>query len=101
MAPQTTTAELAALRAELANPAAPSVRPALGPTERPAAEPELAERNEHESQIQQFVQELQAALNDATEGAEGLIAEHPLPSVSAAFLLGLSVGWLAARGVRS
>jgi ElaB/YqjD/DUF883 family membrane-anchored ribosome-binding protein len=49
-------------------------------------------------QFGQFLQELQSALDEATESAEDLIAEHPLPSVSAAFLLGLAVGWLAARG---
>jgi hypothetical protein len=101
MATQTTSAELAALRAELANPAAPCVGPAPDGTKRPAADAALAERNESESQIEQFLHELQAALNDATEGAESVIADHPIPSVSAAFLLGLSVGWLAARGVGS
>jgi hypothetical protein len=49
-------------------------------------------------QIEQLVQELQSGLDEVTGDTGDLIAEHPLPSVAAAFLLGLAVGWLAARG---
>jgi ElaB/YqjD/DUF883 family membrane-anchored ribosome-binding protein len=93
MPQQTAAAELAGLRAELENPAAASSRPAAA-----TAEPPPAERSESQLQIERFLQELQSALDEMTESTEHLIAEHPLPSVSAAFLLGLAVGWLAARG---
>jgi ElaB/YqjD/DUF883 family membrane-anchored ribosome-binding protein len=93
MPQQTAAAELAGLRAELEKPAAASSRPAAAPVE-----PPLSERSESQLQIEQFLQDLQSALSEATERTEDLIAEHPLPSVSAAFLLGLAVGWVAARG---
>jgi ElaB/YqjD/DUF883 family membrane-anchored ribosome-binding protein len=93
MARQTSVVELAALRAELEKPAPAPGRPATVVTEPPPAE-----RSESRLQIEQFVQELQSALDEVTEDTEDLIAEHPLPSVAAAFLLGLAVGWLTARG---
>jgi hypothetical protein len=49
-------------------------------------------------QIEQLLRELQSALAEVTEDTEDVIAEHPLPSVGAAFLLGVAVGWMAARG---
>ena len=80
-AEHTVAAELAALRGEM---------------ERAAAAP-AAERSEGHLQVEQLLQELQSVLSEAAEGAGEVIAEHPLPSVSAAFFLGLAVGWLAAR----
>jgi hypothetical protein len=96
MAQRATTAELAELRAELERPAPARGRPATVATEQPPAEP-----SESQLQIEQFLQDLQSAFNEVAEDTENLIAEHPLPSVSAAFLLGVAVGWLAARGVRT
>ena len=94
---QSAAAELAELRAELEKSAVASSRAAAAPAEPlPAGAPPV-ELSESQLQIEQVLQELQSALGDATESAEDVIAEHPLASVSAAFLLGLAVGWLAAR----
>lgn len=94
MAEQSTVLELAALRAELEKPAPAPNRPATVTAEQPPAGP-----SESQLQIEQFLHDLQSALNEVAEDTENVIAEHPLPSVSAAFLLGVAVGWLAARGV--
>jgi hypothetical protein len=93
MAQPTAVVELAALRAELERPV-----PAPGGPAPTAAEPPRAEQSELRVQIEQLVQELQSGLDEVTEGTEDLIAEHPLPSVAAAFLLGVAVGWVVARG---
>jgi len=95
-------AELAELRAELQKPAA-AIPPAAAPAAAaagaapPSAVSPPAAQSEGQSQIEQLLEDLQSALSEAAEDAEDMIAEHPLPSVSAAFLLGLAVGWLAAR----
>lgn len=93
MPQQTAVTELAELRAQLETPAAVASSPVAAAVPSPTVD-----RSESQLQIERLLQELHSALNDATENAEGLIAEHPLGSVSAAFLLGLAVGWLAARG---
>lgn len=85
-------AELAALRAELERAAS-----AASPPGAPGAAPPAAEKSESQVQIERLLQDLRSVLNEAAVGAEDVIAEHPLPSVSAAFVLGLAVGWLAAR----
>ena len=92
MPAQSATAELAGLRAELEKPAAAS-RPAAAP----AADAPPARQTEAQLQIEHVLQDLQSALSEAAENAQDIITEHPLPSVSAAFLLGVAVGWLAAR----
>ena len=84
-------AELAELRAELER------RATSKPPTAPAEERRTAEPSEDQAQLQQLLHELQSVLGDAAQGAEGVIVEHPLASVSAAFLLGLAVGWRAAR----
>jgi len=94
---QTTSAELAALRAELDKPAVVSSRPAAAAVELPRSAPPPGERSESEVQVDRFLQELQSALDDVAASTEDLIADHPLPAVSAAFLLGVAVGWVAAR----
>jgi len=94
MAQNPVAAELAALRAELDRAAAASSPPAASRAEPDAAE---HEQSEGQLQIERLLQELQSVLSGAAGGAEELIAEHPLPSVSAAFLLGLAVGWAASR----
>jgi len=91
--PTDVVAELAELRAQLEQ-AAGAANPPAAPGS--AATPE--EPADGHAQIAGLLQELQSLLSGAAEGAEDVIAEHPLPSVSAAFLLGLAVGWLAARG---
>jgi ElaB/YqjD/DUF883 family membrane-anchored ribosome-binding protein len=97
MPQQTTSAELAALRAELDKPAVVSSRPAAAAAELPLSASPPRERSESEVQVEHFLQELQSALDDVAANTEDLIAEHPLPAVSAAFLLGVAVGWVAAR----
>ena len=86
-------AELAELRAELEKAGAASI-----PRGAPDPEPPASEPSESRRQIERLLEELQSVLSESAEGAEEAIAEHPLPSVSAAFLLGLAVGWLARRG---
>ena len=91
------TAELVGLRAELEKPAAAS-RPAAAPASAaPAADAPPAVQTEAQLHIEQVLQDLQSALSEAAEDAEDIITEHPLPSISASFLLGVAVGWLAAR----
>jgi ElaB/YqjD/DUF883 family membrane-anchored ribosome-binding protein len=97
MPAQSATAELVGLRAELEKPAAAS-RPAAAPeAAAPADDVPPAGQTEAQLHIEQVLQDLQSALSEAAENAEDIITEHPLPSVSAAFLLGVAVGWLAAR----
>jgi hypothetical protein len=87
MPAQSATAELAGLRAELEKPAAAS-RPAAAP----AADAPPAGQTEAQLHIEQVLQDLQSALSEAAQNAEDIITEHPLPSGSAAFLLGVAVG---------
>ncbi|HLN11211.1 MAG TPA: hypothetical protein VK281_19945 [Xanthobacteraceae bacterium] len=61
------------------------------------SEPPAAERDQGPSQVEQALRDLQSALTEAADSAEDVIAEHPIPSVVAAVLLGFVVGWLAAR----
>jgi hypothetical protein len=97
MPAQTTNAELVELRAELTTPAAsPSM--AATPAEPAPAGPPPGEPSESQLQLEQFLKQLQSALSEAADATEDLVAEYPLPAISAAFLLGLGVGWLAARG---
>jgi hypothetical protein len=97
MPAQTNTAELAELRAELTTPAA-SPPAAATPAEPAPAEPPPTVPSESQLQLEHFLKEVQSALTEAADATEDLVAEHPLPAISAAFLLGLGVGWLAARG---
>jgi len=85
-------AELTELRAELEKEAAASTARSA-----PDPEPLAAEPSEGRREIERLLQELQSALSETAEGAEEVIAEHPLPAVAAAFLLGLAVGWLTRR----
>jgi len=84
--------ELAELRAELQKAAAASTARSA-----PDPEPPAAESSEIGREVERLLHELQSALSERAEGAEEVIAEHPLPAVAAAFLLGLAVGWIARR----
>ena len=48
-------------------------------------------------ELESLLQELQAKLGDASEGAEELVKAHPVAALASAFLAGLAIGRLMGR----
>jgi hypothetical protein len=85
--------ELRILRAQLAA----SPRPASGGPSVPEMQVDAGEPD-GETDFDRQLRELGRMMAELTENAEDVVADHPLASVVAAFVLGVAVGRLAGRG---
>ena len=65
--------------------------PAEEPPEEPDGEPD-DEPADWEKQVEEFVRELEANVNEFTETAEEGFKKHPVMAVAAAFVLGIIIG---------
>jgi len=83
--------ELAALRREL------QWAPVMEDDGSDAAAAAAASADEARSQIEHVLHDLQARLTEVADDAGELVAENPLASVAAAFLLGVVAGSLLMR----
>ncbi|HEY4721827.1 MAG TPA: hypothetical protein VII92_08275 [Anaerolineae bacterium] len=84
-------AELDALKSEIKRSASGHDFEKTMRSESPCAEPSI------HPDVDRMLRELQVRLVEVTEGVDEAIAAHPLASVGAAFLLGITVGRLTKR----